>query len=349
MKVLQLPHGKLKLPSFLPDATQGVVRSLDSTDLEACKVDAVVMSTYHLMLNPGSTTIQALGGVHKMTGWKHPIITDSGGFQIYSLIRQDKKLGSISHKGAIFRSERRSHKVNLTPEKSIQLQLSYGADVVICLDDCTHVDDPIETQRESVDRTIDWARRTKDAFLRLVEQKSLSEGQRPTIFAVIQGGGVNDLRKRCADSLLDIGFDGFGFGGWPLDSAGNLLVDILGYTRSLVPPDIPMHALGVAHPANVTACYRLGYDMFDGAMPTRDARHGRLFTSNSSYIYILDDKYVKVNEPITPGCDCLTCTRYSIGYLHHLFKIGDSLSFRLATIHNLRFMTRLIEELRNER
>ena len=349
MKTLQLPHGELRLPIFLPDATRGVVRTLDSADLEACGVEALVMSTYHLMQNPGSSTIQALGGLHRMAGWQRPIITDSGGYQIYSLIRQNDKFGSLSNKGATFRIEGSTHKFNLTPEKSVQLQLCYGADVVICLDDCTHVDDALVTQRESVRRTIDWARRSKAEFLRLLEQKNLSPDQHPRIFAVVQGGGVLELRKECAEALLEIGFDGFGFGGWPLDGEGKLLTDILGYTRSLVPKEYPMHALGVAHPDNVTACYRIGYELFDGAMPTRDARHGRLYSNDPSYIYIVDDRYIKTTGPVSRGCDCLACTRYSLGYLHHLYKIGDSLSLRLATIHNLRFMTQLLEGLRNEK
>lgn len=348
MKALSLPHGDIPLPIFLPDATRGVVRTLDSADLEACGVEAVVMSTYHLMQNPGSSTIQAFGGLHRMTGWQRPIITDSGGFQIYSLIHQNPKFGTLSNKGATFRVDGSTHKHNLTPEKSIQLQISYGADVVICLDDCTHVDDPLHIQRESVRRTIDWARRSKLEYNRLLEEKSIIPENRPAIFAVIQGGGVYELRKQCGEALLEIGFDGYGFGGWPLDSQGSLLIEILEYTRSLVPVNLPMHALGVAHPANVKSCFRLGYDLFDGAMPTRDARHGRLYTADRDYVYVMDDRYIKARGPVTPDCDCLVCTRYSLGYLHHLFKIGDSLSNRLATMHNVRFMTHLVQDLRNE-
>jgi queuine tRNA-ribosyltransferase len=180
------------------------------------------------------------------------------------------------------------------------------------------------------------------------------------LFGVIQGGGFRELRKRCAEALLEIGFDGFGFGGWPLDSQGNLLTDIIAYTRELVPPELPMHALGVGHPANVVECYRIGYDIFDSAMPTRDARHGRLYVFSSeegvppswseekwfTYLYVNDDKFIKNDRPISPYCDCLCCSRYSVGYLHHLFKINDSLFFRLATIHNLRFMVQLMERLR---
>jgi len=359
---LALPHGVIQLPEFLPDATRGAVRAVDSQDLENSAVQALVMNTFHLMQNPGSSTIQALGGLHEMSGWMRPIITDSGGFQIYSLIRQNPKYGSLNNRGAIFRTDDAGRKYNLTPEKSIQLQLSYGSDVVICLDDCTHVDAPLSVQQESVERTIAWAGRSKAEFIRLLDEKRLPPDRRPLIFGVIQGGGALDLRRRCAEALLEIGFDGFGYGGWPLDNQGNLLIDLLAYLRELVPAEFPLHALGVAHPANVLAGHRLGFDLFDGAMPTRDARHGRLYAFKVdpaapglslgadwfSFLYILDDKHIKADRPVHPYCDCLLCRRYSLGYLHHLFKISDSLSLRLATIHNLRFMAQLTQLLRAE-
>ena len=359
--LIELPHGILPLPAFLPDATKGYVRSLDSRDIENCGVKAVVMNTYHLMQNPGSSTIQALGGLHHMSGWQRPIITDSGGFQLYSLIRQNSKYGSISNKGATFYtgdSKSSPKKYHLSPEKSIQLQINFGSDIVICLDDCTHVDAPLSTQEESVRRTIDWAKRSKKEYNRLLEQKGFSSQSRPLIFAVIQGGGSFELRKRCAQELSDIGFDGYGYGGWPLDNQGHLLTDLLAYVRSLIPLNYPLHALGVASPETVTACYQMGYLLFDGAMPTRDARHGRLYVFNTnpasitninnnwfSYLYILDDKHIKLSSPISLYCDCFLCQNYSIGYLHHLFKTSDSLAHRLATIHNLRFMTQLMENL----
>src|SRR5947209_17737978 len=223
---LQLSHGQLRLPTFLPDATLGVVRNVDSTDLEQCGIQAVVMNTFHLMQRPGSSTIAALGGLHRMAGWPHPIITDSGGFQAYSLIRQNAKYGYMNEKGITFRPEGSDREFHLAPEKSIQLQVASGADIVICLDDCTHVDDPFEVQQESVARTIAWAKRCKAEFDRLLQQKRLPPEKRPLLFGVIQGGGFHELRKRCAGALLEMGFDGFGFGGWPLDGKGNLLVDI---------------------------------------------------------------------------------------------------------------------------
>jgi queuine tRNA-ribosyltransferase len=363
--VLRLPHGAIRLPAFLPDATQGVVRAVDATDLARCGIEALVMNTYHLMQRPGSSTVQALGGLHRMAGWSGPIATDSGGFQAYSLIRENPKGGRIDDAGITFRPEGADRKYQLTPEKTVQLQWRYGADIVICLDDCTHVDAPEAEQETAVRRTIAWARRGKAEHERLAAQKRPASDpgrDRPLLFAVIQGGGSRELRRRCAEALLEIGFDGFGYGGWPLDRAGNLLLDLLAYTRELVPRAFPLHALGVGHPANVAAGARAGYDLFDSALPTRDARRARLYAWRAdggapaspladdwfSYIYVNDNAHIKAAGPVDRLCDCLCCANYSLGYLHHLFKLGDSLFPRLATIHNLRFMTRLTAHLREQ-
>lgn len=358
-QALELPHGRLPFPAFLPDATFGVVRSVSSTDLLASGITALVMNSFHLMQRPGSSVVQALGGLHNMAAWPGPIITDSGGFQAYSLIQQNAKYGSMSDNGIVLHPEGSDRKLLLTPEKSIRLQLRYDTDVAICLDDCTHVDAPFDVQALSTERTIRWAQRCKDEFDRIVGQRQDSGKPRPQLFGVIQGGGYRELRKRCADALLEIGFDGFGYGGWPLDSQGRLLGDVLAYTRELIPQSFPMHALGVGHPLNIVESARLGYSIFDSAMPTRDARHGRLYAQTSdpaaaiarrsgewfSFVYANDAKHIKSDKPISPGCDCLCCTHYSLGYLYHLFKLGDSLFKRLATIHNLTFIARLMRML----
>ncbi len=352
---LSTRHGALPLPAFLPDATFGTVRAVDAGDVRAAGVRALVMNTFHLMQKPGSSTIQALGGLHAMTGWDGPIMTDSGGFQAYSLIRQNPKQGRITDQGIIFQPEGAGRKIQLTPEKCIQLQMAYGADIVVCLDDCTHVDDPPAEQRASVRRTIRWAARCKQEFERQLEMRRLSDG-RPLLFAVVQGGGIPELRRECAEALLEIGFDGYGYGGWPLDAQGNLLTDMLALTRELIPPYLPLHALGVGHPEYVATCARMGYRLFDSALPTRDARNGRLYAFAANprdpafrlvgrwfhAIYVEDDRYIKSDAPVSPGCDCYTCTRYSLGYLHHLQAIGETLFYRLATIHNLRFMSVLM-------
>lgn len=353
-------HGTLRLPTFLPDATLGVVRALDSVDLEEVAIQGVVMNTYHLMQHPGSSTVQALGGLHKMSGWQHPIVTDSGGFQAYSLVRQNAKYGKMDDNGITFQPDGAARKFQLTPEKCVQLQLSYGSDVVMCLDDCTHVSDSLDEQKKSVERTIRWAQRCRREFDKLVKSKRMSDANRPLLFGVIQGGGSQELRRECAEALLALDFDGYGYGGWPLDSDGNLVDDMLAFTRSLVPAHLPMHALGVGHPLNVAACSSMGYGIFDSALPTRDGRRGRLYTLRPGavpstthadwfkFVYIQDDKHVKSDRKLDESCDCRVCQRYSIGYLHHLFEQSEVTFMRLATLHNLRFMARLMETLREQ-
>ncbi|HEY3082598.1 MAG TPA: tRNA guanosine(34) transglycosylase Tgt [Chloroflexota bacterium] len=353
--VLRLAHGDLATPAFLPDATYGVVRAVDAEDLERCGVPAVVMSTFHLMQHPGSSTVRALGGLHRLTGWRGPIVTDSGGFQAYSLVRQNPRQGALTSKGIAFQPEGAKRPFQLTPEKTVQLQVAYGADVVVCLDDCRHPDEPESEQAISVARTIDWARRGKAEFERLMAQPRRDKG-RPLLFAVVQGGASRELRRRCADELLSIGFDGFGYGGWPLSGSGELLIEMLAYTRELIPSELPLHALGVGHPESVARCAALGYDLFDSALPTRDARHGRLYALDGAirpdasgwldYVYVQDERHSKAVGPVYPGCPCFVCARYPLAYLRHLFKTGDVLFQRLATAHNLAFMAGLMAALR---
>jgi len=348
----------LLFPVFLPDATLGYVRAVDSRDLERVNIQGLVMNTFHLMQKPGSSTIQAISGLHHFAGWNKVIVTDSGGFQAYSLIRQSDQFGTLSDRGILFRPEGKDRKFLLSPGKSIQLQFSYGSDIVICLDDCTHVDASRQAQETSVRRTLDWAKRCRQEYDHQIEQRKIADANHPLIFGVIQGGGFPDLRRECAQGLLEIGFDGFGYGGWPLDSDGNLLTDMVRLTRELIPSHFPMHALGIGHPINLVNTYRMGYDIFDCALPTRDARHGRLMRYTIpphqalkgedwlENVYIQDKKYIKADRPISEDCDCPVCRHYSLGYLHHLFKTGDWLYQRLATLHNLRFMTQLTERLR---
>ena len=354
MDELKTLHGNLKFPIFLPDATRAVVRTIDSQDLENVGIEALVMNAYHLMQNPGSSTIKALGGLHRMAGWDHPILTDSGGFQIYSLIHENAKYGTITDNGAIFRPDGEK-KINLTPEKSIQLQFSYGADVMVTLDDCTHVEDTHAAQLQSVERTVRWAQRCRAEFDHQCDNRGFADDERPLLFAVVQGGGDENLRRQCAEALLAIGFDGYGYGGWPLDGENNLLEDMLAVSREMIPDEFPMHALGVGHPPNIVRCAELGYQIFDSAMPTRDARNGRLYTFRVNdpesikgeskswfrYVYLNDKKHIKNAMPISEHCTCPVCRNYSLGYIHHLFKIGDDLYKRFATIHNLAFMAQL--------
>jgi len=358
-KELHLLHGKLELPLFLPDATFGQVRGLSADDTAACGTQAVMMNTFHLMQKPGSSTVKALGGLHRMTGWELPIFTDSGGFQAYSLIRQNSKFGNITETGILLKPEASGKKILLSPEKCIQLQMGFGADVLFCMDDCTHIDDLHAEQELSVARTIRWAKACKKEYERLCEEKKLAEKERPRIFAVVQGGSSVRLRRRCAEALLETGFDGFGYGGWPLDKSGSLVEDMVALTRELIPEEFPLHALGIGHPPFIAFCAKIGYRLFDSAMPTRDARHGRLYRLSQpintekmtdhnggfEYVYIHDKRYFKSSQPVEENCECPVCQKYSLGYLRHLFKINDTLYQRLATQHNLQFINRLMANL----
>ncbi|MCK9245616.1 MAG: queuine tRNA-ribosyltransferase family protein [Anaerolineaceae bacterium] len=349
---------KVELPVYMPDATYGYVRALTSHDLRQVGLPALMMNAFHLMQKPGSTVIQSLGGLHKMADWKGLIMTDSGGFQAYSMIRQNPKFGSLTPKGIIFRPENSNRKLNLSPEKSIQLQFGYGSDVLICLDDCTHINASYPEQKESVERTIAWAKLAKQTYLQQLNSRKVEESERPLIFGVIQGGAEADLRRQCAEALLEIGFDGFGFGGWPLDEESNLITDILELVRSLIPQEFTIHALGIGHPESIVTASKIGYEMFDSALPTRDARHGRLYRKDSirltpdtpagwlKFTYINTETFIRDPNPIEEECDCPVCQDYSLGYLYHLYKMRDPSYFRLATMHNLRFMTRVIADLK---
>jgi len=354
MDVVHTRHGELRLPAFLPDATRAVVRGLDARDLEACGVPGLVANAFHLSRRPGSRAVAALGGVHALMDWKRPIVTDSGGFQIFSLIRRDPKAGSLTNKGATFRAAGRRKSKRLTPEKSIQIQLRLGGDILVCLDDCTHADEPRAEQVAAVGRTVAWARRCKEEFERALAGRRVQEIQRPLLFAVVQGGNEPELRRRCAAELVEGGFDGYCFGGWPFDSGGRLLTEILALTAELTPDDKPKFALGIGSPASLIACAGMGYNLFDCALPTRDARRGRLYVFRSDRpddlayerLYIKDNIHRREGGPVSEVCDCRCCGNASRAYLHHLFAIRDSLAGRLATIHNLRFYAVLLDRLK---
>jgi len=365
MNKILLPHGEVRLPNFFPDGTRGVVRCVDAQDLENCFIDGLVMNTYHLMSKPGKSTVKSLGGLNRFIGWNHPIITDSGGFQVFSMIRENSQYGKINDKEIIFISEG-AKKIILTPEKCIQSQFAYGSDILMCLDYCTHPNDSFEIQKSSVDITIEWAKRCKNEFDKLINNNcSFSSKITPKLFAIIQGGNSKELRKKCAYSLLEMGFDGFGFGGWPLDKNGNLVYDTLSYTASLIPNDCVKYAMGVGTPQEIVECVDMGYNLFDCVIPTREARHNRLFVFNENYksiddvnikessfynyYYVKDDKHWRDSRPISQICDCHCCRNYSRAYLRHLYMIDEKLALRLATIHNLRFYSQLMEFLRGIR
>lgn len=359
----RLPHGDVRLPAFFPDGTNGVVRSVDAGDLAASSVQGLVMNTFHLLNKPGVSTIRSQHGLHRFTGWQRPILTDSGGFQAFSLIRENAKFGRVLEDRIIFTPEAGGKKTILTPEKCIQAQYAFGSDVMMCLDHCTHPDDSYEINAQAVETTVRWAAKCKREFEKLTRAESEGDGPRRRLFAIIQGGGFFDLRKECAQALVELGFEGFGFGGWPLNDAGELVYDILAYTAELMPAGSIKYAMGLGKPEEIVALHRAGYVLFDCVIPTREARHNRLYVFDEAYAsladidlngkfyqyhYLLDDKHRRDGRPVSALCDCYCCRNYSRAYLRHLCAMGDALGKRLATIHNLRFYTMLMERLARE-
>lgn len=348
-------------PIYLPDATRAVVKSLDSLDLINLDVRGVVVNTYHLMNQPGLDLLEQVGGIKNFMNYQGLVVSDSGGWQVFSLIHRSKRPGKITDEGVKFNLGGVSQKL-FTPEISIQTQFAIGSDIIICLDDFT---DPLAGDKavhRSVQRTIDWAKRSKEEYLKQLELRGMDDSSRPHLYAVIQGGFNKELRKYCAEELVKIGFDGYGFGGYVVVD-GELDKDISKFIADLIPNDKVKFALGVGTVWQIADCYTQGWQIFDCTLPTRDARHKRLYTfkndpakyssadfvDKDSYSFIYIDKMLYKNDssPISEFCDCQTCKHYSKSYLYHLFKTDISSAFRLATIHNLRTYNILLDRLRH--
>lgn len=354
---LKLPHGSVRLPAFFPDGTRGTVKSVAPSDLDACKVAGIVANAYHLMSAPGQSAVKALGGLNKFINWNRPILTDSGGFQVFSLIGENSKFGEIQDDKIVFKPENSGGKIILTPEKCVRAQFDYGSDVMMCLDYCIRPDAPGKLIEKAVEVTVKWAKRCKTEYDDIIKNKKTDS--RPLIFGIIQGGGDKTMRKECANALIDTGFDGFAFGGWPADEQNNLTYDILAYTAELMPDTSVKYAMGIGKPEEIVECCKMGYNLFDCVIPTREARHNRLYVFGDkyalpgeidvesrdfySYHYIADDKHRRDSRPVSRVCDCFCCVNHSRAYLRHLAAVGDPLAHRLATVHNLRFFTMLME------
>jgi queuine tRNA-ribosyltransferase len=350
---LETRHGAVRLPAFFPDATRAVVRTVDAEDLRRCGVQGLVVNAFHLASTPGAGLIKSQDGVHAFMGWTAPVLADSGGFQAMSMIRENARYGTISDAGIHYRNPDSKRRLKLTPEKCVQIQFDLGADVMMCLDDCPSPDATEAEVDDAVRRTVAWAGRCKDEFERQVAVRRMPKDDRPLLFGIIQGGYDREKRRCCAEQLWPMGFDGYGFGGWPLDPEGNLAKETLADTAALMPDHQVKYALGVGSPQNLVRCWEMGYRLFDCVLPTRDARHKRLYVEEPargpfahSFLYMQDEKHKRDRRPVSEVCDCPCCAHYSRSYLHHLFVIGDVLAQRLATLHNLRFYARLMERLR---
>lgn len=347
---LKTAHGLLRTPFFMPDATRGFVKLAGNEAVRATGTEALVVNTFHLYLQPGLRLIEQAGGLHKFMSWPGPLLSDSGGYQVFSLIHKDKKLGKIDDDKVVFRSPLDGSRHELSPEKSIRIQFALGIDMMVCLDDCPPNDfSRLELER-AVARTIAWAKRCKQEYERQLKKRKLSGAKRPLLFAVIQGGAEIDLREYCAQELVKIGFDGYGFGARPVDKEGKFLAEVLKKTASFIPEDALRFALGIGTPEDIRRCAAMGWDMFDCVIPTREGRHGRLFLSGAkgrpSVININNSRFRSDFRFINPDSRLKELKTYSRAYLHHLFRLKEPLGQKLAAMNNLEFYQGLLKGLR---
>ncbi len=329
---------------FMPDATKAAVRGLTRTQLIDTGTYAIVVNTLHLLLSLGLEKIQKLGGVHKIMNWEGTILSDSGGFQVFSLIHTGRWKGKISEEGAMFRSPKDGTEYMLTPELSIDIQMVLGSDVLVVLDDCRKAVTTRNEAERSVDLTIKWAERAKDHY---EKNYSTTERDGKLLSAVVQGANFADLRTKCAGSLVSMDFDGYNFGGYLLDDNGKLVTDQLRVVKDNTPDDKFRYGMGVGKPEDIFVCSQIGYKVFDTVIPTRNARHGTLFTTDteSGVLRIKNSEYTYDEMAVDPRCDCELCRNHSRAYLQHLIKENEMTGMSLATIHNLRFYQRLIEKI----
>lgn len=325
------PHGMVHTPAFMPVGTQGTVKSMLPEEIKNCGAEIILGNTYHLYLRPGHETIKKLGGLHRFMNWPDPILTDSGGFQVYSL----SALRKITPDGVMFRSHIDGSQHFLSPQKAIEIQEALGSDIMMCLDDCTPYPATLSQTKESLALTVRWADLCRTA------KTSVNQA----LFGIIQGGTYLDLRKQAVEQTAVLGFDGYALGGVSVGEPKEIMYEITDFITPLLPADKPRYLMGVGTPEDIVFGVSCGIDMFDCVIPTRCARHGLLFT-NSEKIVIKNSRWRECNDPLDETCDCYTCKHYSRAYLRHLYVAGEILSMVLNTIHNVRYYMRLMEQIR---
>jgi queuine tRNA-ribosyltransferase len=332
---LTLAHGVVETPAFMPVGTRAAVKGLTIDQLEALDPDIILANTYHLHLRPGDERIAALGGLHAFMGWARPILTDSGGYQVFSLAARR----TLSEEGVVFRSHLDGRQLSLTPESAVDIQMRLGADIAMMFDECpswpaTHGD-----AEASMARTLRWAQRGRDRFL-AVSAGKVEDVTRSTPgqaqFGIIQGGTYKDLRDRSAAGTVGVGFDAYAIGGLSVGEPTDAMYDIVGHTTEQLPSDRPRYLMGAGMPDDLVECVARGVDMFDCVLPTRNARNGQLFTRRGP-ISIKNAKFADDPRPPDPECGCPTCRRHSRAYLRHLFMAGEMSASALNTLHNLHF------------
>jgi queuine tRNA-ribosyltransferase len=324
-------HGMVDTPAFMPVGTQGTVKSLRPEEIQNCGAQIILGNTYHLYLRPGHETIRKLGGLHTFMNWPGPILTDSGGFQVYSL----GALRKIMPEGVMFRSHIDGSKHFLSPQKAIEIQEALGSDIQMCLDECTPYPATLKQTQDSLALTVKWAKLCREA----------KTNHDQALFGIVQGGTYLDLRRQAVEQTVPIGFDGYALGGVSVGEPKEMMYAITDEITPLLPYEKPRYLMGVGTPADIVYGVSCGIDMFDCVIPTRCARHGLLFT-NSEKIVIKNARWREDNNPIDETCDCYTCKNYSKGYLRHLYVAGEILAMILNTIHNIRHYMHLMEKIR---
>jgi len=336
--VLTTPHGDIQTPVFMPVGTSGAVKGITPQMLKETGTSVVLANTYHLFLRPGDVTVRDLGGLHKFMAWDGPILTDSGGYQIFSL----NSLTRIDDDGVEFASHVDGAKIRLDPETATGIQHRLGADIIMCLDECTPYPCEQERLQKAVERTIRWAALCKQAHLHRCKPDTVCN---PLLFGIVQGGTDKSLRIYCARELVSVGFDGYAIGGLSVGEGYDNMSKTVEHTASFLPADKPRYLMGAGTPADIISAVKAGVDMFDCVMPARNGRNAFAFTDNGP-LRLRNSEHINDSRPIEDGCNCYCCTNFSRGAIRHFFNIGEMLGPILTSLHNIAFYQRLMNRIR---
>ena len=331
-----MQRGEIRTPAFMPVGTAATVKAMRPEEVRASGADIILGNTYHLMLRPGAERVAKLGGLHRFMGWERPILTDSGGYQVMSL----SELAMVTEEGVAFASHLDGSRRMLSPERSVEAQRLLDSDIIMQFDQLVMTSTPTTTQREAMERSIRWAKRSRQEFDRGGEHS-----ERAAIFGIQQGALDEELRKASAEALIDIGFDGYAVGGLAVGEGQESMLGCLDFAVDMLPADKPRYLMGVGKPDDIVEAVVRGIDMFDCVLPTRSGRTGQAFTADGP-LNIRNARFAEDPEPIEPGCSCPACTTFSRAYVHHLVKSGEILGAMLMTQHNLWFYQRLMQGLR---
>jgi queuine tRNA-ribosyltransferase len=335
--VIAMQRGEIRTPAFMPVGTAATVKAMRPEEVRASGADIILGNTYHLMLRPGAERVARLGGLHKFMGWERPILTDSGGYQVMSL----SELTKTSEDGVRFKSHLDGSTHMLTPERSIEVQRLLGSDIVMAFDQLVPTTSSVEQQREAMQRSMRWAKRSREEF-----DRGGDHAKRAAIFGIQQGALDQGLRKASADALIEIGFDGYAVGGLAVGEGQDAMLACLDFAVDMLPADRPRYLMGVGKPDDVVEAVVRGIDMFDCVLPTRSGRTGQAFTLDGP-LNLRNARFAEDEEPIEPGCPCPACTEFGRAYVHHLVKSGEILGAILMTQHNLWFYQRMMQALRD--